>query len=216
MNHLMNPSSRITGIRTFFWSHHRWLAASLFVILASCSIVASSAGTSRLSLPEPFFCSVEPADDLGGLFLVPSEAPPPASQILVTVRNGSNNIIPDAVVSVTLTERNVVCGSTILSGVTNSAGQVTLLLKGGGCAHQIPLSGLIKANGLTIRAYENVKSPDTNGDLKVDIRDLVMFSREFLEADPAECHDYNNDGVTGLPELVLFGGVFTSAVSCSP
>jgi hypothetical protein len=120
-----------------------------------------------------------------------------------------------AEVRVVLTVRNPVCGETSLTGTTDENGQVTLILGGGGCAAGIPLSSLIKVNGMTIRAFADVKSPDQNGDLRVDLGDLVTFSSEFLGLDGV-CHDYNNDGVTGLPELVIFGPAFTAGNHCSP
>jgi hypothetical protein len=171
--------------------------------------------------PDPLFCEVQPADNLNGLFLAPSSPAPVAASVnTITVRNGSNNVIPDAAVVVTLTAANAVCGSTVLTGTTDAAGQVTLTLGGGGCVDNVPLSGVVKANGITIRAYENVKSPDydgASGDLSVGLGDLVTFAAEFLAAaGTGACHDYNNDGTTGLPELVLFGPTFTTPNNCTP
>ena len=183
--------------------------------LALCSSAAFA------TVPNPVFSTVTPADDLDGLFLAPSSpAAVPASVNLITVRNSSNNVIENASVVVTLTAANVVCGSTVLTGTTDVAGQVTLTLGGGGCTDEIPLSGVVKANGITIRAYENVKSPDYDGlegNLAVALPDLVTFAAEFLAAaGMGTCHDYNNDEDTGLTELVLFGPTFTTPNSCAP
>jgi opacity protein-like surface antigen len=183
--------------------------------------VALCSSAAFATVPSPVFCTVIPADDLGGLFLAPSSpAPAPASINVVTVRNSSNNVIENATVVVTLTAANVVCGSTVLTGTTDAAGQVSLTLGGGGCAHSVPLSGVVKANGITIRAYENVKSPDYDGaagNLNVELPDLITFAAEFLGAPgTGTCHDYNNDDTTGLPELVLFGPTFTAPNTCAP
>jgi len=182
--------------------------------LLSCSIAAATS-------PDPPVCSVEPSDALNGLYLAPSGSfSSPASINLITVRNSSNDPVANASVVVTLTPANTVCGSTVLVGTTDTAGQVTLTLGGGGCANDVPLSGVIKANGVTIRAYDNVKSPDfdgARGDLTVNMADLITFAAEFLgNAGTGACHDYNNDGTTGLQELVLFGPTFTWANSCTP
>jgi len=189
--------------------------AMAIVGLALCSSAAFAI------TPDPLFCTVDPADALDGLFLAPSSPAPVAASVnTITVRNGSNNVIPNAAVVVTLTASNTVCGSTVLTGTTDAAGQVTLTLGGGGCVDDVPLSGVVKANGITIRAYENVKSPDfdgAGGDLVINLGDLVSFAGEFLgPAGSGTCHDYNNDNTTGLPELVLFGPTFTTPNSCTP
>ncbi len=183
--------------------------------------VALCSSAAFATIPNPVNCSVEPGDALDGPFLAPSDpTPPPATINTITVRNSANNVIENATVVITLTAANIVCGSTVLSGTTDAAGQVALTLGGGGCVDDIPLSGVVKANGITIRAYENVKSADYDGaagSLVIDLSDLVSFSAEFLAAaGTGTCHDYNNDGTTGLPELVLFGPTFTTPNTCTP
>ena len=177
--------------------------------------------TALAGAPNPVFCEVTPADFLNGLFMAPLvPASAPASINLITVRNSSNNTIANAVVTVFLTERNVICGSTILTAVTDANGRATITLGGGGCADGVPLSGVIKANGTTIRAYENVKSSDYDGlggDLDIDLADLIAFAAAFLgPTGSGGCHDYNNDGDVGLPELVMFSGIFINRSSCAP
>jgi hypothetical protein len=163
---------------------------------------------------------VSPGDALNGLVLAPNlPAPIPASIEVVTVRNSSNNPIPNASVLVQLGALNVLCGSTVLTGTTNGAGQATLTLGGGGCAHNIALSGIVKANGVTIRSYLHVKSPDfdgASGNLTVTLADLIKFSNEFTDSEPNECHDYDNDGNCGLSDLIAFSPTFTNPNSCAP
>jgi hypothetical protein len=171
-------------------------------------------------VPDEGNCTVQPADALNGLVFSPLlPTPSPASVNTITVRNGANAPINNATVVVQVGANTTVCGATVLTGVTNAAGQVVLTLGGGGCAHNVALSGLVKANGVTIRSYANVKSPDydgSSGNLSVGLQDLVQFSGEFLDNFPNECHDYNNDGNTGLEDVIIFGGPFTGAASCAP
>jgi hypothetical protein len=161
---------------------------------------------------------VTPADALNGLVLAPNlPSYIPASINVVTVKNNANAPISGASVVLTLGASNVLCGSTILTGTTNGSGQTTISLGGGGCAHNIALSAIVKANGVTIRSYSNSKSPDydgAGGNLSVTLADFVKFSREFLDTDPAECHDYDNNGNCGIEDLITFGPTFTNPNTC--
>jgi hypothetical protein len=184
------------------------------VVLALCSTTAFA------EVPDEDNCTVLPADALNGLVFSPLlPTPSPASVNTITVRNGSNNPINNATVVVQVGVNTTVCGATVLTGVTNAAGQVVLTLGGGGCAHNVGLSGLVKANGVTIRQFSNVKSPDydgASGNLAVALGDLTQFSGEFLDNFANECHDYDNNGNTGLEDVIIFGTPFTGAASCAP
>lgn len=186
----------------------------------SLGLLAATVSTSDAEVLDPSFCTVLPSDFLYGLVLAPDlPSPIPASINTVTVKNTANAPISGATVVVTIGMASSLCGSTILTGVTNGMGQTTITLGGGGCAHNTPLSGIVKANGVTIRAYTNVKSPDydgSGGNLSVQLGDLVQFSKEFLGTEPSECHDYDNDGRTGLSDLIVFSPTFTNPQSCSP
>lgn len=182
--------------------------------LALASTVASA------DVPDPSFCTVIPADNLNGLVLAPNlPSYIPASINVVTVKNNTNAPISGAAVVLTLGANNTLCGSTVLTGTTNGSGQTTLSLGGGGCAHNIALSGILKANGVTIRSFANVKSPDYDGaagNLSVQLADLIKFSNEFLDVDVNQCHDYDNDANTGLSDLIVFSPTFTNPNSCTP
>jgi hypothetical protein len=172
------------------------------------------------NVPDATLCVVQPSDALNGMVFSPLlPAPSPASVNTITVRNSANSPINNSVVVVEVGANTVLCGATVLTGVTNTAGQVVLTLGGGGCAHNTALSGIVKASGVTIRSYENVKSQDydgASGNLSVALGDLTQFSGEFLDNFPNECHDYDNNGNTGLEDVIIFGGPFTNAASCAP
>jgi hypothetical protein len=171
-------------------------------------------------VPDEANCTMQPADALSGLVFSPLlPTPAPASINTITVRNSSNNPINNSTVVVTVGGSTTVCGATVLTGVTNAAGQVVLTLGGGGCAHNVALSGVVRASGVTIRQFSNVKSPDydgASGNLTVALGDLTQFSGEFLDNFPNECHDYDNNGNTGIEDVIIFGTPFTSAASCAP
>ena len=182
--------------------------------LALCSSMAAA------NVPDPQLCLVQPSDALNGLVFSPLlPSPSPASVNTITVRNSANGPINNASVVVQVGANTVLCGATILTGVTNTSGQVVLTLGGGGCAHNIANSGLVVANGITIRFFANVKSPDydgASGNLSVGLQDLTQFSAEFLDNLPSECHDYDNNANTGLEDVIIFGSPFTNAASCAP
>lgn len=188
------------------------LSGAVAAIFLSVGVSAAIAG-----IPEPC-CDVTPWDQLNGIFLAPTDgAIPPAAVGHIIVRNSDCIPIANASVVVNLGSNNVLCGSAVLTGTTNASGEVDIIARGGGCAHSIALAGVIKANGVTIRAYSNVKSPDFNGgggDLRVDLSDLTVFANEFLGNTPARCHDYDNNAATGLSDLILFSAAYTAAMRC--
>lgn len=185
-----------------------------FAALALCASICAA------SVPDPESCSVAPSDALLGMVFSPIvPTPSPASINTISVRNSANGPMNNCVVVVQAGPSIGVCGSTVLTGVTNASGQVVLTLGGGGCAHHIPLSGIVRAQGVIIRTYENVKSPDydgAGGNLVVDLPDLTQFSGEFGGGAPSECHDYDNNGSVGLSDLIIFGSPFQVAASCTP
>ncbi len=58
-------------------------------------------------------------------------------------------------------------------------------------------------------------SPDLNGDLAVTVADFGRFVADFNCADEGEpsdpCHDYNEDGETGVADFALFAGYFNNS-----
>ncbi|MBK8229229.1 MAG: hypothetical protein IT349_01795 [Candidatus Eisenbacteria bacterium] len=195
------------------------LAAKLAPSAARAIVLAlTCTGLAWADLPDPTCVSVVPADALNGLVVGPNQpAPLAASRLFIEIKNNLCEAIADAQVSVQLTSANPLCPSGVLSGVTDSQGKLELDVAAGGCAHLTPQVGVIKANGVTIRSYVNVKSPDWDGatsDGLVNLADLLAFARQFNGQEAAECHDYTNDGVCDLSDLTIFGGAFSSALHC--
>ncbi len=181
------------------------LLSALFV-LALCSSVAFA------TVPDPTKCSVTPADALNGLVLAPdSPAPIPASVYTVTVRNADNNPIPNAAVEFLFGTGIRICTTAQHTGTTNTLGQVVITLRGGGCATGAG-AATVKANGITIRPYVNAKSPDYDGAVGngiVNLADFVNYGAGNA------CHDYNNDGLVNLSDLVLFASAYSPQHSCT-
>jgi hypothetical protein len=169
-------------------------------------------------IPDPNFSEVQPADALNGAYLAPDSPDAVAQSInTITVKNQANLPIADATVTVEFTTSNQLCPLAVLSGTTDSLGEVTITLAGGGCAHLQPSACVVKANGVGFRFYEHAKSSDydgAGGDGFVNLPDLISFSNEFLDVTPNECHDYDNNGNTGLTDLIPFATAFLGPNEC--
>jgi len=199
----------------------RLLASSELTLPADPSTVTvrdnQDAAMRNTNLPDPAMCAVLPPDDLGGFVLAPSSPEAiPASVVTVTIRNNAGSPIGLASVVIQFNDPGApTCHSTVLHGVTDASGEVTFNVGGGGCVIDTEWAGAVKANGITIRIFEDLKSPDGDADLTVSLADLVSFTSEFLDG-TGGCHDYNNDGTTALSDLTIFGPAFTSGVNCAP
>lgn len=176
------------------------------------------AGALARTTPDPPNVEVHPCDELGGVLLAPDRPEPlPATQVVIIVRNSDNQPVPNAQVVLELTPGNVLCDDMVTTAMTDGGGVAHMKMAGGGCVQHSALAGVLKANGVTIRAYQDVKSPDqdgSGGDLRVDLSDLVAFSSEFLGASPDGCHDYDNGGSTDLGDLIIFSAAFAGALAC--
>ena len=168
-------------------------------------------------VPDPSHCVVTPADAMNGMVAAPRlPQPVQASKLDIAVLNQSDLPMVGASVVVLLGASNPLCPTAVLAGTTDATGHVTITVDAMGCLDTSPLAGMIKANGVTIRAYVNVKSPDfdgASGNGRVNLADLLVFAAEF-NGGPAGCHDYNNDNTTNLTDLVIFGQAFSHANHC--
>ncbi|MEZ4648984.1 MAG: hypothetical protein R3E97_09420 [Candidatus Eisenbacteria bacterium] len=190
----------------------------LLALLCLLSIIVTPRALAD-GVPDPPNNRVSPCDELNGMVLAPnSPNPAPASEIQVLVVNNANDPIPNASVVVELWVGPIqLCPNGVFTATTDAQGIAYLTLAGGGCRAGVALAGVIKANGVAIRNYENVKSPDFDGagsDLVVNLADLVQFSAEFLGDAPAVCHDYDNNGATNLGDLIIFAPTFTDGATC--
>ena len=161
--------------------------------------------------------TVSPADALGGIVLVPGKPSPMAiAEETITVTTPAGAPRPGAFVELRLTPASFVCPGAVLTGTTNAAGQVVLRCFGGGEVSFVPGAAEILVDGVLVRSYPSVKSPDFDGvgaDGRVDLVDLIAFSTCFFSGGPG-CHDYDNDGTTGLSDLIVFAEAFTKGSHC--
>jgi hypothetical protein len=166
------------------------------------------------TVPDPDLCSVLPCDTFGspagaapGMVVYPEPIVGGTAAFTVNVRNADNDPIPDAFVELIFgtPANHYMCPDLVLTGTTDLNGNVDFNLSMGGCTIS-PNAVKVRANGLDIRTYENVKSMDYAGgsDGKVDLGDFIGFGADFSAGAPG-CYDFFNDGTTGLEEFIAVG-----------
>jgi hypothetical protein len=195
-------------------------------LLISVCALALIAGVAYADVPDPTNCTCD-LDDVDRLLIIPGGdvdgarvwAPNAAANFCVNVRNAANGPINNAVVEILVGGQagNYVgiCDFQELVKNTDISGNVCFNVAGGGCYKGFPDACVIRANGVTIRTYTNVMSPDyTNFDnvgvpgrwsLTVDPTDLASFITAYAGGTgPASCHDYDNNATTGPTDLAVF------------
>jgi len=174
--------------------------------LALCSSVVMA------TVPDPPKCTVTPCDALNGVVLAPDQPSPiPASIVTLTIRNSSNNPIPNAAVNASFANGLCFCQSMVFNTSTNAQGVATMTLRGGGCLAGVSGAAVFRANGVIVRSYNNAKSPDwaPGCDLTVNLGDLIRFApRTDL------CFDFDNLGTVDLGDVIIFTSGYTPGHLC--
>lgn len=194
-------------------------------LLFSLVALALCSGLALATVPDPTNCIVLPCDNLGppgvgGVVVCPgTPSAIPASLVTVTVKNAAGNVIPNATINVTM-------GSPLINGcatpdplpwdgVADGSGVWSKNFNAGGCFGGANAC-VITANGVPIRSYVNVKSPDWNGgvaNLLVQGDDFSNFLASFNPGTPG-CHNYDNDNDTDLADFVIFASGFNPGHQC--
>jgi hypothetical protein len=164
-------------------------------------------------VPDPETCSVMPPDTFQYQRIVgfPTFN---GNRIVVTVLDSSGQPMPNVYVELVFDpacSRLCVCVSAVLEGYTNANGQVELRLATGGCCQQ-PGAATILAQGIPIRIYNTVTSPDLTGpvgagDCRVVLADFSVIA-SCLGTGAGGCCDFTGDDASSLVDLVVFGGVW--------
>lgn len=190
----------------------------LVLVLAVSAAVAPSGPPDTSIVPDPDLCTVVPCDDMEGILTAPfaGSPGPQVTEFTVTVLTWPGIPVPNAFVEVIMhyPTNHVVCSGAMLYGITDSQGQVTMNLAMGGCS-LVHDAVRIRVNGVDIRVYDRLLSPDFDGeaDGTVGLTDFCYFGSKFVAGAPG-CTDYFNDQVTGLEDFAAFGECW--AGSCGP
>lgn len=192
------------------------MCRGLMVLLFLLSLV----GVADANVPDPDNCSVMPCDLFMGILTCPysaTAAPPEVTHFVVTVLNMSGQPIVGAYVEILVyfPANHLSCPNAQPAGITDENGQVEFNLAMGGCTVDQTQTVGIVANGVPIRIYERLLSPDYSGegDLMVGLLDFTYFGSAMVHS-AAGCTDYFNDGATGLDDFSAFGECWGH--SCSP
>ncbi len=170
-------------------------------------------GVANATVPDADLCSVDPCDDFLGVVIYPQPVPGGAAEFTVNARNADNDPIPSAFVELILgvPGNHMLCSDAVLTGTTDAAGNVTFAVSGGGCTLATDAM-IVKVNGVIIRNFDTVKSPDyapgSNG--RVELADFIYFGNAMATS-AAGCTDYYNTGATALGSFIVFGEAFTHA-----
>lgn len=208
-----------------------------FVIaVLTLGLIASAAPG---DVPDPSNCTCD-LDELGRALLIPGGPVPPPNgpwqpnghaDFCVNVRNAANAPINNAIVVILIagleTGHTCLCDLAETVKHTDMYGNVCFNIPGGGCLKHQYDAFLIRANGVVIRTYDNVMSPDYTGrdddgipgrcDLMVTPEDLAAFILAYMGGTgPASCHDYDNDGITGPIDLGVFITAYHGGVGRCP
>lgn len=181
---------------------------------------------------DPICCETS-LDAVQRLLLIPDENGTdshPAGSFTVTIRNMACNPVPAVIVTVDIAGlaegRTRLCGSSVVSAVTDGGGVARLNVAGGGC-FKGPHAVVIRGNGVTIREFLAVVSPDYaaydnqgipgRSDLRVSVADFASFAHAFWHGSGSTCHDYNNNGTMDAADFSVFAQVWSGGNrDCSP
>ncbi len=176
------------------------------VALAVVVGLVLSFGVANATVPDPANCTCDPCDAIGGMFTYPDPIPGGLADVTLNVRNADNDPIPGAFVEILfgVPANHFFCSDLVLTGTTGPTGNITFSMSMGGCTEAAG-AVVIRANGVPIRDYPNVKSADWDGTANgvVSGTDFTVFKNAFFAGVPG-CTDYYNDGATGGVEFTAF------------
>ena len=189
-------------------------------LLSALVLLALAGGVAAAGVPDPNNSLVLPPDGalqpriLGILDERPAGVhnPHPFANLTITIRNFANVPINGVYVVVELNSECdaplCVCDMADLTGYTNASGQVVINVGLGGCCHvDGGAAAAIYADGVVIRSYDYVVSPDWNealGNCVMGLDDFTIFGNYWVSG-AGGCTDYDGNGATGIVDFSIFG-----------
>lgn len=188
-------------------------------LLSALFLLALSSSLAMATVPDPTKCTVTPNLN-GGVIIAPGLLS--GTTLSINVRNASNNPIQSAAVQVIFNNQIRICTTAVHTASTDVNGNCTVQLRGGGCINSATVGAcVVIANGIEIKNYTRVKSPDNaNATISqpsgnVNTVDLPYFADQFQGNVPAGCHDYDNNSIVNTVDLPYFGDAFKAALTCT-
>ncbi len=179
--------------------------------LVICGLLCLCGTLARAAIPDPEDCSVEPCDTIDSVTLCPHrDDPGEYFAINVHLADHGHSPIPYARVEVILGYPNAhyVCPAAQFVYYADANGDARLTLPVGGCVLGEAGAFVIRVEGVDIRSYGDVRSPDfdgSQGDGQVTLADFMAFGAERRSCSGEDCcFDFNNNGVMELADQVVF------------
>jgi hypothetical protein len=198
----------------------------LIVMLSMLLGISAGIAAADLDLP----CVSTTLDVSQRLLLIPDNDgsdPSVFGAFTVTIKNNQCVPIEHAAVEILIAggEKTRLCGDAVNVQYTDAAGVATFNIPGGGCVKGRDAI-LIRANGVTVRSFESVVSPDYAGwdntgvpnrwSLSVSVVDFAAFATAVHNGG-SSCHDYDNNGTTGATDMSVFGQIWSGGSRmCAP
>lgn len=201
----------------------------LIFVLCLLGVAASMA---YADVPDPSQC-VTSVDGLirPRLLLIPDvPSPETAGQFTVTVKNAAGAFINNAVVVIEIggisDNKVALCSGAVTTRNTNASGIATFNIAGGGC-YKGTGAFTIRANGVAIRSFTSVESPDYSAfdnagiagrwSKSITAADFSAFGQAWQNGTgPASCHDYDGNNAMNAGDFSIFGAVWDSGVRNCP
>lgn len=190
------------------------------VVLGAAVLWAIPSGASRT---DPEACDVLPQDLMPcpRIVGIPTDGDDsPYNDIDITIRAYGGLPLPNVYVEIIFSggcdDRLCYCDNLHLTGYTDQNGEISFNVTLGGCC-ELPVSAIVQADALPIRAYDFVVSPDISsatgsGDCQVSLVDFSLFGSGFLIG-AAGCTDLTGSCTTTLDDFIVFGSAW--GASCS-
>lgn len=201
----------------------------LIFVLCLLGVAASMA---YADVPDPSQC-VTSVDTMARprLLLIPDvPSPETYGQFTVTVKNAAGLAINNAVVVIEIggisDNKVALCSGAVTTRNTNASGLATFNIAGGGC-YKGTGAFTIRANGVAIRSFTSVESPDYSAfdnagiagrwSKSITAADFSAFGQAWQNGTgPASCHDYDGNNAMNAGDFSIFGGVWDSGVRNCP
>ncbi len=191
---------------------------SAVVMLALCSSVAYA------NVPDPTACEVTPLDGfLSQRMVVIGDEPAPVGManisVLVAATGGVplDNVFVEIFFAGECDATLCYCDGLVLSGYTDVNGMIDFNMAAGGCC-EVTTAARIVADGLPIRGYDVVSSPDWNGaagDCAMGTDDFIAFG-SLGWSGGQNCFDTTGDGTIDVTDFINFGNVWGTSQGCTP
>ena len=191
-------------------------------LLSAVVMLALIGGMAYASVPDPTYCEVTPLDGFEYQRMVvigDDPAPSALADITVVVKAYGGIPLDNRLVEITF---NGDCDATMcyctgltLSGYTDANGSISFNLAASGCC-ETTTAGLIVADGLPIRGYDVIVSPDydgATGNCNMETGDFIAFGAQGW-AGQMTCYDTSGDGVVDITDFIAFASAWGTDQGC--